>query len=218
MTNASSDELEFFSKRGFGGAIGFGENPALLVVDIMRAFTDPNMPLGSDLSPQIGHINSLLETAEKTQIPTFFSVVCYDDADCRDAGVWGRKMSGLFDLTARSAAVELDPRLRKRADASVFNKKYASCFFGTDLISRLQARRIDTLIVTGCTTSGCVRATVVDAVQYGLMPIVVKEAVGDRSTTAHAQSLFDIQAKYGDVMSLDDTIEKIDAHFGAIGS
>jgi len=208
MTNTSS-ELEFFQKRGFGGAVGFGERPALLVVDIMRAFTDETMPLGSDLSYQIEHINTLLDTAQSANMPTFFSIVCYDDADCRDAGVWGRKMSGLFDLTSGSSAVELDPRLRKQTDASVFNKKYASCFFGTDFASRLQAQRIDTLIVTGCTTSGCVRATVVDAIQHGFLPIVPKEAVGDRSATAHAQALFEIQAKYGDVLSVNEVVQKI---------
>lgn len=218
MTIAPRDELEFFSKRGFGGEIGFGERPALLVVDMMRAFTDPDMPLGSDLSEQIDHINRLLDVAEEAQMPTFFSIVCYEEADCRDAGVWGRKMSGLFDLTAGSAAVELDPRLRRRANASVFNKKYASCFFGTDLVSRLQARRVDTLIITGCTTGGCVRASAVDAVQYGFLPIVVKEAVGDRSAAAHAQALFDIQAKYGDVKSLDETLEKINSRSVSLGS
>ncbi|MDX3893854.1 isochorismatase family protein [Pusillimonas sp.] len=213
MTNTSS-ELEFFQKRGFGGSVGFGERPALLVVDVMRGFTDENMPLGSDLSSQIEHINTLLDTADAANMPTFFSIVCYDDADCRDAGVWGRKMSGLFDLTSGSSAVELDPRLRKRPDASVFNKKYASSFFGTDFASRLQAQRVDTLIVTGCTTSGCVRATVVDAIQYGFLPIVPKEAVGDRSAAAHAQALFDIQAKYGDVLSVDETVKKINDRQG----
>ena len=85
-------------------------------------------------------------------------------------------------------------------------KKYASCFFGTDLVPRLNSRRIDTLIITGCTTSGCVRATAVDAVQNGFRPMVVREAVGDRSKAAHEQSLFDLNAKYADVVSLDETL------------
>jgi nicotinamidase-related amidase len=86
-------------------------------------------------------------------------------------------------------------------------KKYASCFFGTDLVPRLNARRIDTLIITGCTTSGCVRATAVDALQNGFRPVVVTEAVGDRSVAAHEQSLFDLNAKYADVVSLDETLQ-----------
>ena len=90
---------------------------------------------------------------------------------------------------------------------SLLVKKYASCFFGTDLVARLVSRRVDTLIITGCTTSGCVRATAVDAVQTGLRPMVVREAVGDRSVAAHDQSLFDLNAKYADVVSLDETLQ-----------
>jgi maleamate amidohydrolase len=205
MTEASrNDDAAFFQKRGFGKEMGFGQTPAVLVVDIMRAFTDPSLPLGANLDAQIEQINILLEAARVADAPVFFSMVSYEEADCRDSGVWGRKMSGLFSLTAGSKVVELDPRLQRQDSDSVFNKKYASCFFGTDLVSRLQSRRIDTLIITGCTTSGCVRASAVDAVQYGFRPIVAREAVGDRSEAAHDQSLFDIQAKYGDVKSVAD--------------
>ena len=90
-------------------------------------------------------------------------------------------------------------------------KKYASSFFGTDLVARLNARRIDTLVITGCSTSGCVRATAVDAVQYGFVPIVVREAVGDRSEAAHEQSLFDLEQKYGDVVSLDEATSYLES-------
>ncbi len=102
---------------------------------------------------------------------------------------------------------EVDPRLDMRSTDSLLVKKYASCFFGTDLVSRLVSRRIDTLIITGCTTSGCVRATAVDALQTGLRPMVVRDAVGDRSVAAHEQSLFDLNAKYADVVSLDVTLQ-----------
>jgi maleamate amidohydrolase len=209
MAEASSDELRFFKERGFGKEMGFGERPALLVIDILRAFTDASMPLGANLDAQIEQINILLDATRGTGIPVFFSIVCYEEADCLDAGVWGRKMSGLFGLTAGSPAVELDPRLRRQARDSVFIKKYASCFFGTDLASRLQSRRVDTLIITGCTTSGCVRASAVDAVQHGFRPIVAREAVGDRSAPAHDQSLFDIQAKYGDVKSVSEIVGRL---------
>ncbi|HEX9465329.1 MAG TPA: isochorismatase family protein [Alphaproteobacteria bacterium] len=204
-----NDDLRFFQERGFGKDMGFGDKPALLVVDIMRAFTDATLPLGANLDVQVEQINRLLDAAHQADMPVFFSIVAYDEADCRDAGVWSRKMSGLMGLTAGSKQVELDPRLRRRPGDSVFVKKYASCFFGTDLASRLQSRRIDTLIVTGCTTSGCVRASAVDAVQYGFRPIVPREAVGDRSRAAHDQSLFDLQAKYGDVMSVDGVLAKL---------
>ena len=208
MTNSRSKQI-FPREHGLGGTVGFGKQPALLVVDIMRAFTDKNLPFGFDLKLQIEYINALLDTAYTTNIPTFFSIVCYDDADCGDAGVWARKMNGLLELKPNSTAVQLDPRLHKQPNISIFKKKYASCIFGTDFVSRLQTQRVDTLIVAGCTTSGCVRATVVDAIQYGFLPIVPEEAVGDRSASAHAQALFDIQAKYGDVLSVSEVIEKI---------
>ena len=114
-------------------------------------------------------------------------------------------------LRAGTDGVALDARLERGPRDSILVKKYASCFFGTDLASRLTSRRIDTLVLAGCTTSGCVRATAVDALQHGFRPIVVKEAVGDRSRRAHEQSLFDLQAKYADVVSLDETLPRLRA-------
>ena len=125
----------------------------------------------------------------------------YNEADLKDAGIWALKQKGVVTLKAGTDEVEIDPRLDFRPTDSLLVKKYASCFFGTDLVSRLVSRRVDTLIITGCTTSGCVRATAVDAVQNGFRPMVVREAVGDRSAAAHEQSLFDLNAKYADVVS-----------------
>jgi maleamate amidohydrolase len=132
-----------------------------------------------------------------------FSTVAYD-AGLQDAGVWIRKIPSNHLLVEGSEWVEVDERLGRRDSEGVLVKKYASCFFGTDLASRLMSRRIDTLLVTGCTTSGCVRATVVDACSYGFHTIVVEEAVGDRAELPHHASLFDMDAKYGDVVTLDD--------------
>jgi nicotinamidase-related amidase len=115
-------------------------------------------------------------------------------------------MAGVMTLRAGTPEVEQDPRLGRRPDEAIIVNKYASVFFGTDFVSRLNARRVDTLILTGCTTSGCVRATAVDAVQNAFRPIVVREAVGDRAKPAHDQALFDLQAKYADVVSVDETI------------
>ena len=116
-------------------------------------------------------------------------------------------MKGTLTLKAGTNAVEVDKRLDMQPTDSLLVKKYASCFFGTDLASRLMNLHADTLIITGCTTSGCVRATAVDAVQNGFRPMVVKEAVGDRSAAAHEQSLFDLNAKYADVVGLDETLQ-----------
>jgi maleamate amidohydrolase len=206
VTSGKEDE-EFFRQRGFGLKIGFGERPALIVIDMLKGFTDPAMPLGANLDREIEAQKPLLKVAHERDIPVFFSTVIYHEADIRDAGIWGLKQKGALTLTAGSEAVKIDPRLEMRPSDSLLVKKYASCFFGTDLVPRLTSRRIDTLIITGCTTSGCVRATAVDAVQNGFRPIVVREAVGDRSAAAHEQSLFDLNAKYADVVPLDETLQ-----------
>jgi maleamate amidohydrolase len=204
MTTAQ--ELAFFQQRGFGRRIGFGLRPALLVIDMINAFTDPGMPLGANLDAQIAGTNQLLLAAHARDVPVIFSTVSYDDSLQKDAGIWALKQSGVSTLAAGSAGVLVDKRLDKRQSDGLLVKKYASCFFGTDLVSRLVAQGADTLIITGCTTSGCVRASAVDACQNGFRPMVVREAVGDRSETAHAQSLFDLDAKYADVVTLQDTL------------
>ena len=205
MMSGQRDE-EFFRERGFGLKIGFGERPALIVIDMIKAFTNPDMMLGADLGRQIAATNPLLAAAHERNIPVIFSTVMYDEADVRDAGIWALKQKGVVTLAAGTENVTVDPRLDIRPTDILLVKKYASCFFGTDLVPKLMSRQVDTLIITGCTTSGCVRATAVDAVQNGLRPMVVREAVGDRSAAAHEQSLFDLDAKYADVVSLDDTL------------
>jgi maleamate amidohydrolase len=203
----SQSDAELFQQRGFGLKIGFGERPALLVIDMLKAFTDPQMMLGANLDNEIEAIKPLIAVAHERDIPVIFSTVIYNDVDLKDAGIWALKMKGVATLRGDSDGVEIDPRLDFRKTDSLLVKKYASCFFGTDLVSRLLSRRVDTLIIVGCTTSGCVRATAVDAVQTGLRPMVVREAVGDRSAAAHEQSLFDLNAKYADVVSLDETVQ-----------
>jgi maleamate amidohydrolase len=197
---------EALKKRGFGRLIGFGKAPALVVIDFQRGFTDPALPLGSNLDSQLAATVQLLDAARQARIPVYFTVVWYDEQGFADAGIWLIKSAGQSSLKAGSPAVELDPRLGRRPEEATILKKYASAFFGTDLVSRLTARRVDTVVLVGCTTSGCVRATAVDALQHGFRPMVVKEGVGDRLEPAHEQSLFDMQIKYADVISLDETI------------
>jgi nicotinamidase-related amidase len=206
LVTSGKDDEEFFRQRGFGIKIGFGERPALILIDMIKGFTDANLPLGANLDGQIEAQKPLLEVAHDRGIPVIFSTVIYEEEDIKDAGIWALKQRGARTLTAGSEAVKVDPRLPVQLKDILLAKKYASCFFGTDLVSRLNARRVDTLIITGCTTSGCVRATAVDAVQNGFRPMVVREAVGDRSAAAHEQSLFDLNAKYADVVSLDETL------------
>jgi maleamate amidohydrolase len=192
-----------FQDKGFGRRVGFGERPALLAVDFITGFTDLRSPLAGDLDSQLAATNTLLEPARATGIPVIFSTVAYD-AELQEAGIWIRKIPANGTLVEGSEWVEVDKRLNQRPNETTLVKKYASCFFGTDLAARLISRRVDTLIITGCTTSGCVRATAVDACSYGFHTIVVEEAVGDRAALPHAASLFDIDAKYGDVVGLDE--------------
>jgi nicotinamidase-related amidase len=202
--NLQIDDDEF-RRRGFGRPMGFGRKSALIVVDLIVGFTDRNMPLGADLDRQVEACNRLIQGCRAASAPVFFFTAEYAP-NLADAGVWSLKMSGLSTLLAGSEAVKVDPRLDFRPGDALIVKKYASCFFGTDLSSRLVAAGVDSVFVTGCTTSGCVRATVVDAVQSGFKPAVVREAVGDRSQAAHDQSLLDMQAKYADVVTLDDVL------------
>lgn len=209
-TPAVSDQ-EFFRQRGFGVPIGFGKQPVLVVVDLTKGFTDAGRPLGSNLDSQLDATNRLLDAAHRKNIPVIFTAVRYDDAQMRDAGIWAIKQKGSASLMASGDGHELDPRLHNTETDSMLYKKYASCFFGTDLFSRLTTFGADTVILTGTSTSGCVRATAVDACQYGFRPMVVKEAVGDRSVAAHEQSLFDLDAKYADVVSLEKTLAYLEA-------
>ena len=194
-----------FRDKGFGSRVGFGARPALLVVDLITGFTDLRSPLAGQLESQLAATNDLLEPARARGIPVIFSTVAYD-AELQEAGIWIRKIPANSWLVEGSEWVEVDKRLNQQPNETTLVKKYASCFFGTDLAARLVSRRVDTLLITGCTTSGCVRATAVDSCSYGFHTIVVEEAVGDRAALPHAASLFDIDAKYGDVVSLDETL------------
>ncbi len=198
-------EAARYREKGLGGRMGLGRKPALLVIDFSRGFTDPASPLGSDMSAALQATNRLLDVAHARGFPVIFTTVAYEDPE-REAGVWIRKIPALRVLRAGSWYIELDGRLHRTADDVLLVKKYASAFFGTGLDILLRERDVDTLLIAGCTTSGCVRATVVDALQYGFRPIVVREAVGDRSESAHWANLFDIEGKYGDVLPLEEVL------------
>jgi nicotinamidase-related amidase len=136
-----------------------------------------------------------------------YTTVSYGEGDKRTAAAFIDKVPALLTLEAGSRWVEIDPRIAPLPEEPVLNKLFASAFFGTALTSFLAAGGCDSLIVTGASTSGCVRATVVDALQHGYRPVVPREAVGDRNSAAHEANLFDIDAKYGDVVSVDEVLE-----------
>lgn len=194
-----------YRSRGLAGRVGFGSRPAVLVVDLMRGFTDPASPLGSDLEAEVEATVRLLGAARERGLPVLFTVTSYDRR-LTEAGLFPRKVPALETLRRGSAWVDLDPRLGARPTEVVVEKKYASAFFGTSLASTLNSLRVDTLLVAGATTSGCIRATVVDALQHGFRAIVPPECVGDRAPEAHRANLLDIDGKYGDVVPLAECL------------
>jgi nicotinamidase-related amidase len=201
---------EFFHQRGFGRRMGWGNRPALLIVDFSCGWTDPASPIGADFSREIDATRLVLEAVRQTGAPVFYSTIYYEEDAARDAGLWTAKIPALATLHAGGPLAAIDPRLERRDDELIIAKKFASAFFGTNLAGCLGAEGIDTLILTGCTTSGCVRATAVDAMQHGFRPIVVREAVGDRWPSAHEQSLIDLQAKYADVETVGEVLTHLD--------
>jgi maleamate amidohydrolase len=206
MSSKFQHDEELLESRGFGLTLGFGRKPALVVIDLFYAFTDPLFDLGSDLDSVIAATNLLLDASHAANVPVIFTRVVYEEHDLADGGIWVRKQRGCLALWPGTRAAELDGRLHRAARDAVLFKKFASCFFGTSLVSRLVQHGIDTLVMSGCSTSGCVRATAVDACQYGFRPIVVRDAVGDRSASAHNQSLVDINSRYRYVVGIDQTI------------
>ncbi len=196
---------KLYIERGFSQRVGFGESPAVVVVDFIVGFTDMESPLAGDLDAPLQETVRILEAARGAGRPVIFTTVAYDPS-LKDAGLFLRKVPSLKWLVEGSRWVELDPRLGRREGETLLRKKYASSFFGTDLATQLTSQNVDTLIITGCTTSGCIRATAVDALQNGFRAIVPREAVGDRAEGPHEANLFDIDAKYGDVVSVDEVL------------
>ena len=198
---------------GFHGRAGFGRRPALVVVDVNRGFTDPASPLVCDLDDVVGAIARLVSAFRGAGFPVVFTTVAYDEAAKQAATVFIDKVPALLALEAGSEWVEIDPRIAPRADEPVLVKHWASAFFGTSLSSILTSHGCDSVVVTGASTSGCVRATAVDALQHGYRVVVPREAVGDRNAAAHEANLYDIDTKYGDVVGLDEAL----AVLGSLG-
>lgn len=199
-------DKEMYQQRGFSSRVGIGERPALLIIDFIKGFTDTDCPLGSNLDAEVSATKKLLDEFRWRKLPVHFTTTAYDE-EMVSAGVFVKKVPSLAHLKFGSVWIEIDERLTPQAGEVVWTKQYASAFFGTSLASALSAQKVDTLIITGCTTSGCVRASAVDSCQNGFLTNVVRECVGDRSQAAHEANLFDLDAKYADVVSLED-VEK----------
>jgi maleamate amidohydrolase len=193
-------------------ALGPGQRPAVLVVDFIEGFTSIQSPFGGPWDDAIAVTAELLRDAHRNDMPAIFTTVEFDPQDA-ETNLLIRKAPAVAALARGSHWTNIDNRLPRHASDQVISKKHGSAFFGTDLAVRLQAMQIDTLLIAGCVTSGCVRASAVDAAQYGFRPLVVREAVGDRSPLAHEANLMDIAARYGDVISSDEAKEILSTRF-----
>jgi nicotinamidase-related amidase len=197
---------EVYARAQLGQSLQWGERPGVLVIDLSCGFTDPECPLGSDLTPQVEQTRRLLDAARAKGHPVVFTTIGFEPHG-KDGGLWLQKAPSLATLELGGRWVEIDPRLERRDDEVVIMKKGASGFFGTNLASVLVSQHVDTVVLCGATTSGCVRATAIDLLQYGWPTLVPRECVGDRAQAPHEANLFDIQAKYADVVSIEDALE-----------
>jgi maleamate amidohydrolase len=200
-----------------GEAVTMGERPAVLVVDFSCGFTDPECPLGSELSAEVEATRRLLDAARAKGLPVIFTTIGFEPS-LKDGGLWLQKVPTLGELQVGGHWVEIDPRLDRREDETIVLKKGASAFFGTNLAAILVSEGVDSVVLCGATTSGCVRATAVDLLQHGFPTLVPRECVGDRAQAPHEANLFDIQAKYADVVSLEDALAYVDGVRGKVGA
>jgi maleamate amidohydrolase len=203
-------ELEVYRQQGFGHEVGFGARPALLIVDFVVGFTDPAQYGGGNIAEAIVHTQGLLAAARDCGLPVAFTRIVYAD-DRADSGVFCRKARGLDRLTEAAPASQIVSALAPRTGELIVRKTQPSAFFGTMLAPWLAGRGIDTVIVTGCTTSGCVRASVVDSMSHNFRTIVARDGVGDRALGPHAANLFDMEQKYADLMTCSEIADRVRA-------
>ena len=189
-----------YKSAGFGGSLAFGARPALVIVDFVRAYIEPGSPLYAGCEGAFESAKRVLGAARTARIPIIFTGVEYEPGGI-NGGVFFRKVAALKVFERGSRLGEYCDGLEPRAGEWLLLKQYASAFFGTTLAPTLTAQGVDTLIITGVSTSGCVRATALDACQHGFIPFVVRDAVGDRDPRPHEANLFDLQAKYAEVVS-----------------
>jgi maleamate amidohydrolase len=206
----SDETREVYERARLGQSVTLGERPAVLVVDFSRGFTDPECTMGSDLTREVEATGRLLASARERGAPIIFTTIGFEP-NLKDGSLWLEKAPGLGELIVGGRWVEIDPRLERRGEETVILKKGASAFFGTNLPSILVSQGVDTVIMCGATTSGCIRATAVDLLQYGYPTLVPRECVGDRAQGPHEANLIDIQAKYADVVPIEGALSYLES-------
>ncbi len=217
MSDASFERARaVYEQIGMGVTIGLGERPAVLVVDFTYGFTDPHSPIGCDMSAAVEATVRLLAAGRAVPCPVFYTVNGFR-SDLLDAGVWSKKFPALRHLVLGTRWTEIDARIAPCPGDVVIVKQYPSAFFGTSLASMLTAQNVDSLVVAGATTSGCIRATVVDGLQHGYRVVVAAQCVADRDDAPHRANLFDMHAKYADVLDLDEVCHLLADRAGKAG-
>jgi maleamate amidohydrolase len=214
---ADEEARRIYAEARLGESVTMGSRPAVLVVDFSCGFTDPACALGSDLTAEVEATRRLLDAAREKGLPVIFTTIGFEQS-LKDGGLWLQKVPSLGDLQLGGQWVEIDPRLERRAEETVIVKKGASAFFGTNLAAVLISLGIDSVILCGATTSGCVRATAIDLLQYGFPTLVPRECVGDRAQAPHEANLFDIQAKYADVVPVEDALAYVENVASAVAA
>jgi maleamate amidohydrolase len=203
---------------GFAGRVGWGTRPALLVIDLCRGFTDLESPMACDVSDVIAATQKLLAAARRAGAPVVFTTVSWGEYEKRVAALRFKKVPAGIVCAPGTKWVEIDPRIAPDHGELVVTKLFASAFFSSALSTLLRAEGVDTVIVCGASTSGCVRATVVDAAQHGFHTIVPREAVGDRLESAHEANLLDMDLQYADVMPTEEVVQALEASFVGAGA
>lgn len=213
----SEETREVYERARLGQSVTLGTRPAVLVVDFSRGFTDPECAMGSDLTKEVEATKRLLDVAREAEVPIIFTTIGFEE-NLKDGSLWLQKAPALGELQIGGKWVEIDPRLERRANETVVLKKGASAFFGTNLPSILVSQNVDTVIMCGATTSGCIRASAIDLLQHGYPTLVPRECVGDRAREPHEANLFDIQAKYADVVSVEEALSYLETVKGKAGA
>lgn len=201
--------MDVYAQRGYGARpVGFGEKPAVVVVDFQKGFTDPAYPMGSAPMVQSAVDNTVqvMRAAKRAGAPMIACVIAFDNKSA--APRW--KVDPVLDLMAGTPACELDPRIAAERPDVVLHKTAPSLFFGTPAGSILTRERVDTVVVTGCITSGCVRASIIDAFSLGFRVQVAQDCVGDHDETAHKQNLADVGRRYADIIDANTAIAEIE--------
>jgi maleamate amidohydrolase len=198
-----------YARGTFGSRSGFGKRPGVLVVDFCLGMTDPASPLGADMSEALRCTRRLLDSSRALGLPVVYTTVRYARG-CPDGGAFLDKIPALRVFEEGGPWSAIDDRVAPQAGEVVIVKKFASAFFGTSAASILTSKGVDTVIVTGSTTSGCVRASAIDALQSGFRVVIPRECVADRAAGPHEANLFDLNAKYADVLSLDEVMAALE--------